>query len=131
MTVQIPSLPTPPTPIVNTDATVVSGTTATFHWDRIDGASKYRVGYVGYEVGPNGQLNLHFRSKDGYVWGYEDTSGTSHTTENLIPSLVYTFRIAAIGDGTRYAGLSSPAEVTVQAPPVDSSHGQSKAKPDE
>ena len=126
--VKVPSLPTPPTPIVDTDATVVSGNAVTFYWGRIEGVGKYRVAYVGYEVGPDGQLNP---PKSGLVLGHEVTIFASHTTEGLMPSLVYTFRIAAFGDGLRYAGLSSPAEVTVQTPPDESSHGQGGAKPGE
>lgn len=112
----------PSTPVIDTDAIVVSGNTVILHWSAIAGASRYGIGYEGYEDPPD----------DGVIWGYDETESTSHTVEGLTPGVVYTFAIRAYGDGVRYsADWSRSAVVEVRIPPDDDMSEEGGAGSDE
>ena len=114
--------PTPPAPIIDSSATVVIGDAVTLEWSAVAGASKYRIGYEGYEDPPYA----------GFTWGFAETKSTRHTVEGLTPGVVYTFGIAAYGDGVRYSrDWSRSTAVEVRIPPDDDMSEEGGAGSDE
>lgn len=103
------TLPTPPAPIIDTDATVVSGNAVTLQWSTVTGASNYVIVYEGYKPPPSNE----------FTWGHEETESMSHMVVGLFPGVAYTFHVYAHGDGVRYSDGSQPAVVEVQIPPDD------------